>query len=46
VHAVELVADALGRSVSPMQLDYLLWNRGQQPHYKAQPRHRARSVYY
>ena len=46
VHAVELIAEALQRSVSPMQLDYLLWNRGQQPVYKAQPRHRARSVYY
>ncbi len=46
VHAVELIADALDRQVTPMQLDYLLWNRGQQPSYKAQPRHRARSVYY
>ncbi len=46
VHAVELIADALDRSISPMQLDYLLWNRGQQLRYKAQPRHRARGVYY
>jgi Potential Queuosine, Q, salvage protein family len=46
LHAVELIADALHRTVSPMHLDYLLWNRGQQPMYKAQPRHRARTVYY
>jgi hypothetical protein len=24
----------------------LLWNRGQQPFYKAIPRHRTRTVYY
>lgn len=49
LHAVELIAVALqrtGKNVSPMQLDYLLWNRGQQPHYKAHPRHRTRTVYY
>ena len=46
VHAVELISGALDRSVSPMQLDYLLWNRGQAPSYKAQPRHRARTVFY
>lgn len=32
--------------VTSMQLDYVLWNRGRQPAYKAQPRHRARSVFY
>ncbi|HWQ11149.1 MAG TPA: queuosine salvage family protein [Roseiflexaceae bacterium] len=50
LHAVELMAESLrasGHAVWPMQLDYLLWNRGQQPAYKqAKPRHRARSVYY
>jgi Potential Queuosine, Q, salvage protein family len=46
VHAVELLADALGRQVCPMQLDYVLWNRGQGPAYKARPRHRTRTVYY
>lgn len=50
LHAVELMARALrddGREIWPMQLDYLLWNRGQQPAYKqARPRHRARSVFY
>ena len=49
VHAVELMADALrqsGRPVTPAGLDYLLWNRGQAPHYKARPRHRTRTVFY
>jgi hypothetical protein len=49
LHAVELVSAELrklGHNVPPMRLDYLLWNRGQQPQYKAQPRHRARTVYY
>jgi hypothetical protein len=36
----------LGREVSAMGLDYLLWNRGQQPYYKARPRHRTRTVFY
>jgi hypothetical protein len=42
LHAVELMKG----SRSAMELDYVLWNRGQAPEYKAQPRHRARSVYY
>jgi hypothetical protein len=49
LHAVELLKAALvrgGRAVTATQLDYYLWNRGQAPAYKAQPRHRARSVYY
>jgi hypothetical protein len=49
VHAVELIGQALRRRgdvVTSMQLDYVLWNRGQEPRYKAQPRHRARTVYY
>lgn len=50
LHAVELMARTLrdaGRAIWPMQLDYLLWNRGQEPAYKqAKPRHRARSVFY
>jgi hypothetical protein len=50
VHAVELMVAALravGQPISAMQLDYLLWNRGQQPAYKqAKPRHRTRSVFY
>jgi hypothetical protein len=51
LHAVELMVQQLreaGRSdVTAMGVDYLLWNRGQQPHYKrSKPRHRARTVYY
>ena len=45
LHAVELLRDRLD-GVTSMQLDYVLWNRGQQPRYKAQPRHRTRSVFY
>ncbi len=49
LHAVELVREALnasGHAVTSQGLDYLLWNRGQQPAYKAIPRHRTRCVYY
>jgi hypothetical protein len=50
VHAVELLAaelDRAGRPVTAMDLDYLLWNRGQQPHYKrVKPRHRTKTVFY
>lgn len=49
VHAVELIAGHLrgqGHAVTAAGLDYLLWNRGQEPAYKAVPRHRTRTVYY
>jgi hypothetical protein len=50
VHAVELLVAELrraGHAANAMQLDNLLWNRGQQPEYKrAKPRHRTRSVFY
>ncbi len=49
VHAVELLVAELRRQGQPITargMDYLLWNRGQEPHYKARPRHRTRSVYY
>ena len=49
VHAVELLTKELrrtGHDVTAMGLDYLLWNRGQQPYYKARPRHRTRTVFY
>jgi len=49
VHAVELLVQELlrqGRAATAMQLDYLLWNRGQTPHYKARRRHRTRTVFY
>jgi hypothetical protein len=44
VHACELLAEGL--RVAPRVLDNWLWNRGQQPDYKARPRHRCRCVYY
>jgi len=44
VHACEQIAAS--RGVSPRTLDHWLWNRGQEPHYKAVPRHRTRTVYY
>ena len=46
LHAVELLVGHLDERVTPMQLDYLLWNRGQGARYKAVPRHRTRSVFY
>lgn len=49
LHAVELLVAELkrqGQAVTARGLDYLLWNRGQEPRYKARPRHRTRSVYY
>ena len=44
VHACELIAADLG--VPPRVLDTWLWNRGQEPRYKALPRHRTRTVFY
>jgi hypothetical protein len=44
VHACELIAARLG--VAPRVLDTWLWDRGQEPRYKARPRHRTRTVYY
>jgi putative queuosine salvage protein len=50
VHAVELIVAELrrvGHAVNAMQLDNLLWSRGQRPKYKqARPRHRTRSLFY
>ena len=50
LHAVELVRNALretGKNATSMGLDYLLWNRGQNPFYKkTKPRHRTRTVFY
>lgn len=45
VHAVELIVAATPGS-SPAAVDNLLWHRGQQPRYKARPRHRARCTAY
>jgi hypothetical protein len=44
LHAVELIKQHV--PLTAMQLDYLLWNRGQAAAYKAQPRHRTRTVFY
>jgi putative queuosine salvage protein len=44
VHACAHVAKVL--DVPERVLDGWLWNRGQEPEYKARPRHRARSVFY
>jgi hypothetical protein len=44
LHACELIAAELG--VPPRILDMWLWNRGQEPRYKARPRHRTRTVFY
>lgn len=49
IHAAEILRaelEAGGRRLRAMDLDNLLWNRGQQPAYKARPRPRCRSVYY
>lgn len=49
LHSVELLKAEFvenGLNVTSRGLDYLLWNQGQQPRYKAVPRHRTRSVYY
>ena len=49
LHAVELLVAELrraGHAITAQQLDYWLWNRGQGARYKAEPRHRTRSVYY
>lgn len=50
VHAVELIKEEVnrgGHAITSMGLDYLLWNRGQQPYYKlSKPRHRTRTVFY
>jgi hypothetical protein len=45
VHAVELLV-AAGAGVNAAELDQALWQRGQQPHYKASPRHRSRCTAY
>jgi hypothetical protein len=44
LHAVELLAASTGRTAQ--ELDYVLWNRGRSPRYKAVPRHRARTTAY
>lgn len=45
VHAVELIVTALPDATAA-DTDQLLWLRGQQPRYKAVPRHRSRTTAY
>jgi hypothetical protein len=44
VHACELLSERLG--MPAREIDTALWTRGQEPEYKAIPRHRTRTVYY
>jgi hypothetical protein len=46
VRAVELLVAAAGDGLTAPALDQLLWHRGQEPHYKASPRHRSRCTAY
>jgi hypothetical protein len=45
LHAVELIVAARGNTCAA-EVDQLLWQRGQQPGYKARPRHRSRCTAY
>ncbi len=45
LHAVELIV-AARPSVKAMDVDQALWHRGQEPRYKASPRHRSRCTAY
>ena len=45
VHAVELIA-RLRPELTAAEIDRVLWQRGQEPRYKARPRHRSRSTAY
>ncbi|MGH2857057.1 MAG: queuosine salvage family protein [Solirubrobacteraceae bacterium] len=46
VHAVELLAEACDRRLSPSQIDSVLWTRGGGARYKARPRPRSRTTAY
>jgi hypothetical protein len=49
VQAGELIVAELrrrGEQVNALLLDNLLWHRGQDPFYRARPRHRTRTVFY
>jgi hypothetical protein len=45
LHAVELLVAAHGATTATA-VDYVLWNRGAEPRYKARPRHRAPCTQY
>jgi hypothetical protein len=46
VRAVDLLADATDRRLSPAEIDGLLWNRGRAERYKSRPRPRSRNTAY
>jgi hypothetical protein len=49
VHAVELLVAGIrarGGRATARELDFVLWNRGQRPEFKARPRHRTRTSFY
>ena len=46
VQAVELIVAAAPVALTAAEVDEILWNRGQQPAYKAVPRHRSRTTAY
>ncbi|MDJ0847087.1 MAG: queuosine salvage family protein [Myxococcota bacterium] len=49
VHVVERLVEGIRRAggrARALDLDFLLWNRGQRPDMKAHPRHRARTTFY
>jgi hypothetical protein len=49
IWAVELIRQAMqekDKSVTASQLDWMLWNLGQQDTYRAKPYHRTRTVFY
>jgi hypothetical protein len=46
VQAVELIVAAHPRGTTAAEIDQLLWLRGQEPGYKARPRHRSRTTAY
>jgi hypothetical protein len=49
IHTVERLVETLrstGIPATARQLDYILWNRGQEDIYKQIPRHRTRTVFY
>jgi hypothetical protein len=47
LHAVELiVASAASNDTTAAAVDQFLWERGQEPRYKAVPRHRSRCTAY
>jgi len=46
VHAVELIAAATNGRDTAAEVDHILWSRGQEPRYKAVPRHRCRTTAY